>query len=415
MAKRKPTLSLLEMEGALGYKVDSFIGIGNIGHRFYSDLTPIVDGIYDRTDMEYRSLREAESSQYREEDAIAILPAGDEWKTISGDGDSIIVRRSNFAGFYKFLVDIQYGFGLDMPFLFTEAEAYGAVAVAQLCLRPEPTRSRTTLLNLPRELREKIYGFALHAGTWRTDEREYKFCRAIGDPSGLYFPFGDDCTLLRVNRQMRQEALPMAYRHTTFHLANIDDLTRLLIAVGRVGRENIESLDFSWESQIDIELNWRKFPDSENNHLILPALHVSATSGGVDPILGVPSEIRSMWQEAIVRYTQITGNQHVITARHTASVGGILAEIGHVEKLFIHQRYDGSKRARFRSLVSQSLVPIQALSEVCDPYTSNGFQIANSVSGHSDELAEFFQDVDSYLNGIQMWENQAPSVPEPKR
>ncbi|POR37829.1 Uncharacterized protein TPAR_01965 [Tolypocladium paradoxum] len=271
MAKRKPTLSIQEMESALGYKVDPF---GNVGHRFYSDLTPISDDTYDRTEMEYRNLKKAASSQHRGEDANALLPARDDTKTITGDGDSIIIRRSNFAGFYKFFIDINYGFGLDMPFLFTEAEACSALSVAQL--RPGPAGNRTTFLNLPRELRDKIYGFTLHGGMWRTEERDYNFCRAIGDPSGFYFPFGDDCTLLRVNRQMRQEALPLAYRHTTFHLADIDDLTQLLIAVGRVGRENIESLDFSWESGIDLEDNWRKFPDCENNHLILPAWHVSA-------------------------------------------------------------------------------------------------------------------------------------------
>lgn len=74
---------------------------------------------------------------------------------------------------------------------------------------------------------------------------------------------------------MRQEALPFAYRTTTFHLDDMDDLTKLLVAVGRIGRDNIESLQFPWESRTDSACKWDEFPHSEDNYLKLPSLHVS--------------------------------------------------------------------------------------------------------------------------------------------
>jgi len=295
MAKRKPTIQ--EMERALGYAVEPAVYVDNVGRRFYSDLTPISDRPYDQTEKEYVNIRRAQRSQDRKEDSSIMLPKCDNTKTISWEGNTVTVRRSDSVGFYKFFVDIQYAFGLDLPFLFTVEEAFGLVSVAHLaqpkilhrpCIEPASQQQlagsgpqdRSALFILPRELRDKICGFAFHGAEWRskrrcTGGREYSFCKSVGDLSGFYFPLGNDFALLTVNRQMRQEALPLAYRHTTFYLADIEDLTRFLVAVGRVGRENIESLDFAWESQIDLDYSWRKFPDSETNHLTLPAWHVS--------------------------------------------------------------------------------------------------------------------------------------------
>ena len=72
-----------------------------------------------------------------------------------------------------------------------------------------------------------------------------EFTGSIGDPSGIYFPLSRETNVLRVNRQIRQEALPIAFRRTVFHLDDMDDLIKLLVAVGRFGRENIESLELT--------------------------------------------------------------------------------------------------------------------------------------------------------------------------
>ena len=62
MAKRKPTLTLLEMESKLGYKVDSSTHPTETVKRFYSDLRPVPDGTYNKTKREFQ---EYESKRYR--------------------------------------------------------------------------------------------------------------------------------------------------------------------------------------------------------------------------------------------------------------------------------------------------------------------------------------------------------------
>ena len=130
---------------------------------------------------------------------------------------------------------------------------------------------------LPRELRNRIYIFALPKGDWEIEDvskfDEYNFTGGMGDPSGFYFPLSEKLTVLRVDRQMRQEALPLAYRRTFFHLDDMDDLVKLLIAIGKIGRDNIESLEFTWQSRADSECKWDEAPDSEDPFLTLPTLH----------------------------------------------------------------------------------------------------------------------------------------------
>lgn len=132
---------------------------------------------------------------------------------------------------------------------------------------------------LPREVRDKIYTFALPMGYWQTgdvdDYDEFSFARSIGDPSGFYFPLSSELTVLRVDRQMRQEALPLAYRRTVFHFDDMEDLIKLLIAVGRIGRDNIQSVELAWESRADSELKWDEAQDSDDLYLSLPTLHAA--------------------------------------------------------------------------------------------------------------------------------------------
>ncbi|KAK4095706.1 hypothetical protein N658DRAFT_502361 [Parathielavia hyrcaniae] len=134
--------------------------------------------------------------------------------------------------------------------------------------------------SLPREIRDKIYIFAIPRGEWRItniDEFEQEnLTGGIGDPSGFYYPLSKDLVVLRANKQMRLEALPFAYRRTTFILDDLDDVIKLLVAIGQVGRDNIESLRFPWESRTDLEFTWKAgSPDSDESPLRLPVLHAS--------------------------------------------------------------------------------------------------------------------------------------------
>ena len=53
MAKRKPTLTLEEMERELGYKVDPLIHPTESVERFYSDLSPVPTSAYEKTKREF--------------------------------------------------------------------------------------------------------------------------------------------------------------------------------------------------------------------------------------------------------------------------------------------------------------------------------------------------------------------------
>lgn len=100
------------------------------------------------------------------------------------------------------------------------------------------------------------------------------FAGALGDPTGFYFPLNNDLSILRVNKQIRQEALSIAYRRTFFRLDDIDDFIKIAISIGQIGRENIQSVEFSWESRSDFRHRMDQNSDFEDDHFQLPALHV---------------------------------------------------------------------------------------------------------------------------------------------
>lgn len=73
----------------------------------------------------------------------------------------------------------------------------------------------------------------------------------LGDLGGYYFPFPKNLCragygVLQASRQLRDEALPLAFRRTTGVVETMDDLFKLLISLGRIGRANIECLEFGW-------------------------------------------------------------------------------------------------------------------------------------------------------------------------
>ncbi len=65
MAKAKPSLTLVEMESRLGYKVDSLTYPDESSKRFYSDLRPIPNSTYEKTKVEFE---EYEKEMYRKDE-----------------------------------------------------------------------------------------------------------------------------------------------------------------------------------------------------------------------------------------------------------------------------------------------------------------------------------------------------------
>ena len=61
----------------------------------------------------------------------------------------------------------------------------------------------------------------------------------LADFSDFYqFPYRQDLAIIRASRAFRQEALPFAYRQTSFFLAGLETAT-FLLSIGNVGRHNV--------------------------------------------------------------------------------------------------------------------------------------------------------------------------------
>ena len=73
---------------------------------------------------------------------------------------------------------------------------------------------------------------------------------------------------------MRQETLSPSYRKTRFRLADIDHLIQFLVATGSIGRANVESLEFYWESAADLDTDQATGVNFDIKSLALPHIHV---------------------------------------------------------------------------------------------------------------------------------------------
>jgi hypothetical protein len=74
IAKRKPTLTLVEMERKLGYKIDSLNYPDEGVKRFYSDLRPVPSSVYERTRKEFKEHEERRFCKEDETILEKVLP-----------------------------------------------------------------------------------------------------------------------------------------------------------------------------------------------------------------------------------------------------------------------------------------------------------------------------------------------------
>lgn len=120
---------------------------------------------------------------------------------------------------------------------------------------------------------------SLPDGTWTISDSAYfdeiLFPRSVGDPSGYYFPLASKLGVLLSSRQMREESLPLALHSTHFVLDDMDDLLRMLLSIGQIGRSNIRSLEFVWESRTDLENRWDTVSSGDVYVSAMPTLHVT--------------------------------------------------------------------------------------------------------------------------------------------
>lgn len=82
---------------------------------------------------------------------------------------------------------------------------------------------------------------------------EKMFPSSMGDLTGFYFPLSPTINPLIINKQLRHEALPLAYRNISFSWPDMDDFIKFALSIGTIGRENVESLELLWFSSSDSE------------------------------------------------------------------------------------------------------------------------------------------------------------------
>ncbi|RSL87145.1 hypothetical protein CDV31_016307 [Fusarium ambrosium] len=143
------------------------------------------------------------------------------------------------------------------------------------------------------------------------------------------------------------------------------------------------------------------------------------------PKADVTSDVGLIWESAVDRYQAITGEQIQQLAR-AKSVAQILEDINDNEARFKIHRHDGTKLDRFRTLVSQSLSPIQFVGDIVAQATKTMYppseaifaavryliSVSKSVSADYDKVAGFFEDLRSYLVRLKILEGNVPPIPE---
>ncbi|MCJ1394650.1 hypothetical protein MMC18_007530 [Xylographa bjoerkii] len=149
-------------------------------------------------------------------------------------------------------------------------------------------------------------------------------------------------------------------------------------------------------------------------------LHFNST---IEPTI----DIGAMWKAAIDRYETIT-KVKIESLSGAHNIDQILAEIEKRQAKFDRYRHDGSKLDKFRTLVKNSLAPIQVLGDIVSQATKTIYppteaifvavrylvNVANTVSAGYDKVTAFFEDLGSYLNQLKTLGPNIPPIPELK-
>lgn len=134
MAKARTSLTLLEMEAQLRYNADSLMYPNEYLKRFYSDLRSVPSSASQRTRDEFEELerkRRDHVTTTSDQSLQKVQVSGRPFQMVYGDG-SISLTCINNVAFYNVAVDVHYGFGLELPLLFTSDEALTLVSIAKV-------------------------------------------------------------------------------------------------------------------------------------------------------------------------------------------------------------------------------------------------------------------------------------------
>ncbi|KIW14341.1 hypothetical protein PV08_07123 [Exophiala spinifera] len=241
------------METRLGYTISSLNYPHDASNRLYSDLTIVPESAYERAQKEIEQLESGDRHDFQ-----SLLgekfPALDVPQTIMWRGDMVTFRRRSHVGFYVFTGDVHYKFGLDVHFLLTNAEVFESM-MSYKCTPPSTIDPGPILARLPPEILERILSLSMPKGRWNAADVEdtKSDLLPLGNLSGFHFPLSS-LPILKVSKSIHSRALPLVYRATEFQLEDMDTVIRLLMAIGSIERDNIESLEFSWQSRSDFQL-----------------------------------------------------------------------------------------------------------------------------------------------------------------
>ncbi|KAK5998034.1 hypothetical protein PT974_00404 [Cladobotryum mycophilum] len=268
--------------------------------RFYSTLKPEYKDVDQRREYSYYEWSDRNKLYNSERVTAALLPGPGESKAsirfgLSMGGENDLTRsiqemergqdrgvvRYRAEGF-PFTFTLTYGFSLSLHFALNDVEASRLLKVARMNPMPSSKMSPSLFHRLPLEIRQKVYSLVIGEKYWfiGSEKDRYafriKFPGSMGDFSGFFYPIRPSIWLLHVNKQVRAEALPFAYRQTEFDVEQLNHAVQLLVGIGRIGRENIKFLHLHWKSEK--YLLPTKIPEEESDpykHLHSAHLHAA--------------------------------------------------------------------------------------------------------------------------------------------
>ncbi|KAL4784668.1 hypothetical protein BJX76DRAFT_326444 [Aspergillus varians] len=278
MAKYRPEISLAQMQDLLGYSIDLLNDADDDEPRFYSDLTTVPASVHEKTKDEL----EEHVRMQREGSPISsikerLLPKPGITQEISNGHYKVTLQRRRQIGQYVFSADVEFEFGFNLRLLLNYREVSEMMSVVKIPHCNEFS-AVGALFRLPREIRDKIYMYAIPTANLQTTSYELgglALSRGIGDPSGFYYPFRSDLGLLAVNKQIREEALGLAYRKSFIQLEDMDDFLVFAVSIGKIGHDNVESIGFTWESRSDTASTGRGVWNLDGDTIKLPTLHTT--------------------------------------------------------------------------------------------------------------------------------------------
>lgn len=142
------------------------------------------------------------------------------------------------------------------------------------------------------------------------------------------------------------------------------------------------------------------------------------------PSPGLPSDVAVLWQDALLQYSQTTGKD-IRDLPQYANVDEVLKDSQARKDAFSTYRHDGKRVDRLRSSIIRSNGLLSSGARILGAGTSGVFppsmaiptafnvilKAAKDLSSDFDKIADFFEEMNSFLLRLTMMEGKIPDVP----